>query len=137
MRALHYRLLHTVVLLSGWCVQSPVLAADCALLPIEAQLQAAELRVDEPRYAEINYRKRLLRFVNSYYSNIAQDLLRGEGEYADSLHRLMGSVSDTCVAAYRELLVQEVNSQDFGMALWALRAGIITPTETAQTWPAN
>jgi hypothetical protein len=112
-------------------------AATCTLEPIGEQLQIPELRTDEPRYAEINYRKRLLRFVNSYYSNIAQDLLRGEGEYADSLHRLMGSVDDGCTVMYRELLVREVNSQDFGVALWALRAGSMPAAGAAQTWPAN
>lgn len=137
---LHKRFSQVAILLSGcWCVQLPTLAADCTLIPIEEQLQTAELRTDElrtdePQYAENNYRRRLLRFVNSYYSNIAEELLRGQGEYLLSLHRLMGSASDSCTSAYRELLLQEVNSQDFGMALWMLRRPATGATTTAQTW---
>lgn len=127
MRMPHRRFSHVAILLAGCLyVQLPVLAADCALMPIEEQLQTAEvrteeLRADEPQYAENIYRKRLLRFVNSYYSNIAEELLRGQGDYLLSLHRLMGSASDSCTLVYRELLLQEVNSQDFGIALWMLR----------------
>jgi len=130
---------HIAILLSGWCFLQPSIAADivvtdCALTPMEEQLQIAELRTNDPEYIEVNYRKRLLRFVNSYYSNIAEDLLRGQGEYLVSLHRLMGSANDGCTGAYKALLVQEVNSQDFGIALWTLR---VAPQETAQTWPAH
>lgn len=150
MRTLHSRLtrnwwlVHIAILLSGCVfVQQSVAAAHCALIPIEEQLQVAELRtdelrIDEPQYAEANYRKRLLRFVNSYYSNIAEDVLRGQGEYLLSLHRLMGSASDDCTMAYRDLLLQEVNSQDFGIALWMLRTAndVDAATTTAQTWAA-
>lgn len=144
MRTLHWRLLHIAFLLSGWTLaQQSAAATNCALVPIEEQLQVAELRtdelrIDEPQYAEANYRKRLLRFVNSYYSNIAEDVLRGQGEFLLSLHRLMGSASDGCTMAYRELLLQEVNSQDFGIALWTLRTATDADATTAaaQTWAA-
>ena len=132
-----------MILLLGCCfLLLSVAAADCALVPIAEQLQTAPLRTNNPEYndpdaMENHYRKRLLRFINSYYSNIAEDLLRGEGEYLLSLHRLMGSASDTCTAAYKVLLVQEVNSQDFGMALWGLRSNNThAATTAAQTWPA-
>ena len=130
---------HIAILLSGWCfLQSSVAAdiatTDCALKPMKEQLDIAELRTNDPEYIEVNYRKRLLRFVNSYYGNIAEDLLRGQGEYLLSLHRLMGSTNDSCTNAYKALLVQEVNSQDFGIALWTLRVG---QQDTAQTWPTN
>jgi len=130
--------IHIAILLSGWCllqssVAADIAATDCALTPMEEQLQIAELRTNDPEYIEGNYRKRLLRFVNSYYSNIAEDVLRGQGEYLASLHRLMGSANGSCTNTYRALLVQEVNGQDFGMALWTLRVG---PQDTAQTWPA-
>lgn len=138
----HRRLAHIAFLLSAWAlVQQSAASADCALVPIEEQLQVAELRTDEPRmdepqYAEANYRKRLLRFVNSYYSNIAEDILRGQGDYLVSLHRLMGSASDDCTVVYRGLLLQEVNSQDFGIALWTFRTstGTDANTATAQAW---
>lgn len=144
MRTLHRQLAHIAFLLSSWVfVQQSAVAANCVLVPIEEQLQLAELRTDEqylaePQYAQASYRKRLLRFVNSYYSNIAEDILRGQGEYLESLHRLMGSASDGCTMAYRELLLQEINSQDFGIALWTLRTAtdthIATATATAQAW---
>jgi hypothetical protein len=131
------------ILLSGCCVQLRVSAADCVLLPIEEQLQTAELRTDEvradePQYAENNYRRRLLRFVNSYYSNIAEELLRGDGDYLLSLHRLMGSASESCTLVYRDLLLQEVNSQDFGIALWMLRKPVSASATAAaaQIWAA-
>ena len=130
---------HIAILLSGCCFLQPSIAAEiaatnCVLTPMGEQLQIAELRTNDPEYIEVNYRKRLLRFVNSYYSNIAEDVLRGQGEYLVSLHRLMGSANDVCTDAYKALLVQEVNSQDFGIALWTLRVG---QQDTAQTWPTN
>ena len=126
---------HIAILLLGWCFLQPCIAvADCTLVPMDEQLQISELSTNDPEYIEVNYRKRLLRFVNSYYSNIAEDVLRGQGEYLVSLHRLMGSANDSCTDAYKALLVQEVNSQDFGIALWTLRAG---SQDAAQTWPAN
>jgi hypothetical protein len=129
---------HIAILLSGCCLlqsstAADIAAIDCALTPLEEQLQIAELRTNDPEYIEVNYRKRLLRFVNSYYSNIAEDLLRGQGEYLLSLHRLMGSANDGCTDAYKALLVQEVNSQDFGIALWTLRVG---SQSAARAWPA-
>jgi hypothetical protein len=140
MRTLHWRLPYIAFLLSGVVlVQQSAVAANCVLIPLGEQLQVAELRTDEsniaePQYAEAGYRKRLLRFVNSYYSNIAEDILRGQGEYLASLHRLMGSASNGCTMAYKELLLQEVNSQDFGIALWTLRAAPDNATTTAQVW---
>ncbi|HSC76682.1 MAG TPA: hypothetical protein VLB90_10660 [Pseudomonadales bacterium] len=141
MRMLGGRLSLMAIFLWGCCcVPLPALAEECILIPIAEQLQVAELRTDEvradePQYAENNYRRRLLRFVNSYYSNIAEELLRGQGDYLLSLHRLMGSSSDSCTLVYRKLLLQEVNSQDFGIALWMLRMpAIATNTTTAQTW---
>ncbi len=130
---------HIAILLAGCCFLQPSIAADiaathCVLTPMEEHLQIAELRTNDPEYIEVNYRKRLLRFVNSYYSNIAEDVLRGQGEYLVSLHRLMGSTNEGCTDAYKALLVQEVNSQDFGIALWTLRAG---SQDAAQTWPTN
>jgi len=125
---------HIAIFLIATGIATDIAAMDCALTPMEEQLQIAELRTNDPEYIEVNYRKRLLRFVNSYYSNIAEDLLRGQGEYLVSLHRLMGSANEGCTNTYKALLVQEVNSQDFGIALWTLRAG---PQDAAQTWPAD
>ena len=76
---------HIAILLAGCSFLQPSIAADiaathCVLTPMEEQLQIAELRTNDPEYIEVNYRKRLLRFVNSYYSNIAEDVLRGQGE---------------------------------------------------------
>lgn len=97
-------------------------AAICPLDSMDAQLLAPELRSDTPQYAENGYRKQLLRFVNAYYSQLAGDLLRGNGEYLAALHRLMGSTDPvTCTAIYRELLLTEGSSQDLGLALWSLR----------------
>lgn len=127
-------------LFSACCfAQSAAVGAGCTLTPIEEQLQIAELRTDELRaddaqYIENNYRKRLLRFVNSYYSNIAEDILRGQGEYLLSLHRLMGSTHDACTMTYKALLVKEVNSQDFGAALWLFRTEMTAVSTAAQTW---
>lgn len=107
--------------------------AACNLLPMEMQLQTRELRTDLPQYAEINYRKKLMRYVNAYYSNIAEDLLRGDGEYLNALHRLMGSDSPDCTMTYKNLLVAGVSSQDFAMELWAMRTVAATDANTAQT----
>lgn len=89
---------------------------------MDRQLQIAELRTDTPQYAETIYRMQLMRFVNAYYSDIARDLLRGEGQYLTSLHRLMGSTDDkSCTKTYKDMLLLENNSPDFGFALWTLR----------------
>jgi hypothetical protein len=90
---------------------------------MDKQLQIAELRTDTPQYAETIYRMQLMRFVNAYYSDIARDLLRGEGQYLTSLHRLMGSTGDnSCTKTYKDMMLLENNSPDFGFALWLLRA---------------
>jgi len=134
----HQPTLPIVLFLAGLCAAQPAFSQQsvapqvCDLLPMEQQLQIEELRTDLPQYAEINYRKQLLRYVNAYYSNIAEDLLRGEGEYLNALHRLMGSDSHTCTAAYRELLVTKLSSQDFAMDLWAMRTAVSTEANTAQ-----
>lgn len=138
MRARYWRFPPIILALTLCCLQQPA-AADCALTPINEQLQVAELRTDEwrpyePQYAEKIYRKRLLRFVNAYYSNIAEDLLRGQGEYLIALERLMGSSDKQCVSVYKALLLQEVNSHDFGIALWTLR---MPPATKTQTWAAS
>lgn len=96
----------------------------CELNALPAQLQAPELRTDTQQYAMTHYRGQLLRYVSGYYSQIADDLLRGDGEYLQSLHTLMGSVAGAnsqCTATYRQLLLQENSAQAFGLALWQLR----------------
>lgn len=109
-------------LLAAVFLSSPGEAAQCPLNNMAEQLLAPELRSDTPQYAENDYRKQLLRFVNAYYSQLAGDLLRGNGEYLAALHRLMGSTDPAaCTATYRELLLTEGSSQDLGLALWSLR----------------
>ncbi|HQQ62132.1 MAG TPA: hypothetical protein PLF22_01025 [Pseudomonadales bacterium] len=96
----------------------------CELNALPAQLQATELRTESQQYAMTYYRSQLLRYVSGYYSQIAADLLRGEGEYLHSLHILMGSAGGAgspCTAAYRQLLLQENSAQAFGLALWQMR----------------
>lgn len=139
MRARHWHFPPTIILALVLCCLQQSAAANCVLTPINEQLQIAELHTDEwrpnePKYTEKIYRKRLLRFVNAYYSNIAEDLLRGEGEYLIALERLMGSSNKQCVSAYKALLLQEVNSHDFGIALWTLR---MPPATQTQTWAAS
>lgn len=115
------RLLPALVIAGhGFVIQ----ANACTLAEMDKQLLVAELRTDTPQYAETMYRLQLMRFVNAYYRDLARDLLRGEGEYLNALHHLMGSTNDSsCTTTYRELLLQENNSPDFGFALWSLRSG--------------
>jgi hypothetical protein len=133
-----------LLLLLPLCLLLPLpqaIAGQCVLTPMAEHLQIAALRTDEwhpdeSEYAEKVYRRRLMRFVNSYYSDIADDLLRGEGDYLAALEHLMGSDSADCVALYKHLLVQEVNSQDFAFALWTLRVQpvlSVQPEVSAQT----
>lgn len=112
---------HAIALVLA-CLPCASQAAMCPLDNMVTQLLAPELRSDTPQYAENDYRKQLLRFVNAYYSQLAGDLLRGNGEYLAALHRLMGSTDPAaCTATYRELLLTEGSSQDLGLALWSLR----------------
>jgi len=103
----------------------------CTLLPLQQQLQAPEVRRELPQYAESNYRNQLLRFTTNFYARLAQDLLRGEGEYLTSLHRLMGSSGNSCTHHYRGLLLSNGNSRDFALALWQLRQQKPTQDEPA------
>jgi hypothetical protein len=129
----HQPTLPIVLFLAGLCITQPSVATPaCNLLSMEQQLKIEELHTDLPQYAEINYRKQLLRYVNGYYSNIAEDLLRGEGQYLNALHRLMGSDSASCTATYKELLVSQPSSQDFAMDLWSMRTASSTEANTAK-----
>lgn len=99
---------------------------SCALNPLPAQLETTALRSETQQYAMTHYRSQLLRYVSSYYGGIAGDLLRGDGEYLQTLHTLMGSagegaVTSACTAVYRQLLLQENASQAFALALWQMR----------------
>lgn len=127
-----------LLLLSVPC--APGVAAVCELLPMDEQLQITELRGDDPSQAEDDYRRQLMHFVRAFYGNIAQDILRGEGEYLYALQRLMGSAGNDCVALYRMTLLQEASSRDFALALWSLRvrdAIMQSPaTQAAQDWGA-
>lgn len=111
-----------------WCGNVPLLAGECVLRPMAEQLQMPELRFDNPQGAMHGYRVRLLRFVNAYYGAIAQDILRGDGEYVLALQKLMGSTGGDCVAAYRQILSQAVDSQDFAAGLWAMRTSAAANT---------
>jgi hypothetical protein len=115
-----------------WCGNVPLLAGECVLRPMAEQLQMPELRFDNPQGAMRGYRVRLLRFVNAYYGAIAQDILRGDGEYWLALQKLMGSTGDGCLSLYRQTLAQEATSQDFGLALWTLRVAAPAYTLPAQ-----
>lgn len=115
-----------------WCGNVPLLAGECVLRPMAEQLQMPELRFDNPQGAMRGYRVRLLRFVNAYYGAIAQDILRGDGEYWLALQTLMGSTGDDCVTMYRQMLAQAVSSQDFAVALWTMRASVSANTSPVQ-----
>jgi hypothetical protein len=103
----------------------------CELNALPAQLQATEIRTETQQSVMSHYRSQLLRYVSNYYSQIADDVLRGDGEYLLALHKLMGSDSGgidgrQCTAAYQQLLLHEKSGQAFGLALWQMR--IAPPT---------
>ena len=95
-------------------------------------MQRPAQRAAEPQRAEYVYRKQLLRFTNGFYGALSQDILRGDGEYLLALQQLMGSEGDQCLRTYRQLLLQETNSQDFALALWSWRVA-----EGANTVPVQ
>lgn len=114
------------VLLLSVSAQTAFADNACELNALPEQLQTTELRTDTQQYAMTHYRSQLLRYVSNYYSQIADDLLRGDGEYLVSLHKLMGSAGAgstemQCTATYRQLLLQEKSSQAFALALWQMR----------------
>lgn len=132
MRTVH-RWACTIVVLVSWLFPSAIAEADsCALRPIAEQMQRPAQRAAEPQRAEYVYRKQLLRFTNGFYGALSQDILRGDGEYLLALQQLMGSEGDQCLRTYRQLLLQETNSQDFALALWSWRVA-----EGANTVPVQ
>ena len=128
-----YRWVYAVFLLVCWPLSS-VNAEDCVLPPLAEQMQQPTLRTNEPQQAEWAYRRQLLRFTNGFYSALSQDILRGEGEYLQALQHLMGSSGNHCLYTYKRLLLQESNSQDFALALWALRVVEEPRTRPVTDW---
>ncbi|HRG49444.1 MAG TPA: hypothetical protein PKW02_00220 [Pseudomonadales bacterium] len=119
------------LLFAGWPLAA-VYADSCSLAPMAEQLQQPGLRADKVQHAEFEYRRQLLRFANGYYGSLAQDILRGEGEYLHALQRLMGA--EGCLDTYRQLLLQETSGLDFALALWLWRTGGEVNTVPAQDW---
>lgn len=133
MHRVRLQFLPIIIALAAISQPATASTALCTLNTLDEQLLAPELRSETPQYAERNYRKQLLRFVNAYYSSLASDLLRGNGDHLTALHRLMGSTDNNlCTETYRELLLTEVTSQNFALALWALRTTTGYKTKTAQ-----
>ena len=115
-------------------VASSVVADNCVLRPLAESMQQPAVRADEPQHTEWEYRRQLLRFANGFYGAISQDILRGNGEYLQTLQQLMGSEGELCVPMYRQLLLQEPSSQDFALALWSWRINHGANTAPAQDW---
>jgi hypothetical protein len=115
-------------------VASSAVADNCVLRPLAESMQRPAVRADEPQHTELEYRRQLLRFANGFYGAISQDILRGNGEYLQTLQQLMGSEGEPCVPMYRQLLLQEPSSQDFALALWSWRINHGANTAPAQDW---
>lgn len=135
------RLLCAFALLLGSAWSQAALSA-CTLRPLAEQWQLPSVRAAEPQRSAVAYRGQVLRYAKGFYGALAQNILHGEGEYLDALQQLMGSEGDACLYTYRQMLLQEVDAQDFALALWAWRAGLganassQVSTAPAQDWGA-
>ena len=116
----HPQIFWHLVITAVLCQATPALT--CQLAPMAEQLLHPSVRADTPAYATTHYRKQLLRYVNGYYSDIAGDIMRGDGEYLDTLNVLMGSAGDSCTETYKTLLLGSNSGQSFALALWELRS---------------
>ena len=111
----------------------------CMLQPLSVQLRLPSVYQGDMQSSELAYRRQLLRFTKGFYGALAQDILRGEGEYLSTLKQLMGSDGDACLYTYRQLLLKETSGEDFALALWMWRTENVAamPTQVTTTMPVQ